>query len=85
MAYHAGQVKKVNGAPMPTERRGRKPSFLVVDTLLKMQVGDCYDMNRNRRFLDSLARRLRRQYDMERQWTVRETDRHGWSRVWRVL
>jgi hypothetical protein len=80
------RVRKVVGVPPPMGKRGRpQRDNGAPAALMRMQVGDCYDIDRGEKALEELARRLRRIYDVDRRWTVRPSGKPGWSRIWRVF
>jgi len=70
--------------PLPVRRPCGRPRIgNVREVLGKMAVGDCVDINRKPTSVNSIASRMRREYDIPLRVVVREL-KPGWSRVWRT-
>jgi hypothetical protein len=75
----------VYGVPAPTVRERNEEG--IADLLMRMAVGECYDINRSRPPLYELCRTIRRVYDVDHtkmKWILRPSGRPKWTRVWRV-
>jgi hypothetical protein len=85
LPWQPARIRRVLGVKPPPEVRGKdRRTDGIPELFMKMQLEDCYDVERGRAGLEELARRLRHIYDVERKWIIRPSGRPGWSRVWRV-